>query len=262
MDSTTSETIARTIDEFSFIFTGLPPRLSSCLPPTPPPLPPTPPSVCSYHYHRTQKGNMPPTNFYDTYPLPFPKQTSQDDLLHLSPTTTCSSSTTTTETAFDRSYDTHLPDGRRAIPSFSSSPGTPTMPPHLPPRPSSTLTTTNSNTLQQRSGMYYTKLPHFHPPRFSRRLRNLIAERRRPGRLRLASAPTSRERRPPPDEEKAEGPYWVITASPGAGGSSPTMTTAASKKRMYMRLILIFGFAGVVGGVIVLVLSMTVGWRR
>lgn len=47
----------------------------------------------------------------------------------------------------------------------------------------------------------YAQLPHFHPPRFSRRLRSLIAERRRPMQLSLLPL-----HQPRPDEKK----QWII----------------------------------------------------
>ncbi|KAH8155238.1 uncharacterized protein LAJ45_00247 [Morchella importuna] len=207
--NTTRAMIAATVDEFSFMFTDIPPRLCNAN---------DSPSV-------SHKNGYPPHPHRDfviqlnekleawnarTYPLSPPTS----DEFSLS-----SSSTACRYSAIDRinPYDLYGPptaesetpshillfqdqDQDRSATSSTSS-QTPTSPKfqnialetpymdHCTAPPAYTENPYSAANMHNTNPCYipfeYAKLPHFHPPRFSRRLRELIADRRRPMQLHL-----------------------------------------------------------------------------
>ncbi|RPA94125.1 hypothetical protein L873DRAFT_1472591 [Choiromyces venosus 120613-1] len=280
ISSLTLETIARTIDEFSFIFTGLPLRL--------------PPSVKQQHYRTMNDNHHLPTDLSNVYPSlspqrdyffqsferkdkppPLPPQhhhlregrpeaaesatpphihynsdrcaISAESCRSSSESGTPSSSPTDTESESESESEGYLPPPYTDIPT----------PAELEMMNHHHHAHQPTSKKRYQLPKDYTKLPHFHPPRFSRRLRNLVAERRRPMRLHLVPV----VRKPVHDEEKGKvaESYWVITSPDAeAGQVKPRRSWTAMNKRILLLVI----FAALLGGVIMLVLAMTLGWTR
>ncbi|KAG0129631.1 hypothetical protein HOY82DRAFT_563737 [Tuber indicum] len=272
----TLETIARTIDEFSFIFPGLPPRL--------------PPSVKQRHYRSMNGSHHLPTGLSNGCPSPSrqrdhvfqsferkdkpplppsppppqhflregrpeeaepatPQHIHYDSDRGTIPAKSCSSST---ESGIPPPIETESKG--HPLPPYADTPTTPKLEMmnhlrhvHHPP-------TTKKRCQLPKD---YTKLPHFHPPRFSRRLRDLVAERRPPMRLHLLPV----LRKPAQDEEKGHvtDSYWVIT--------SPDVEAAQVKPRRFWkamdrRTLSLIIFAVLFGGVIMLAFVGVFGRSR
>ncbi|KAG0635617.1 hypothetical protein HOY80DRAFT_981352 [Tuber brumale] len=274
ISSPTLETIARTMDEFSFIFTDLPPRF--------------PPSVKQRHYRAMNDNHHLPTGLSNVYPSPSPQRDhvfqpferkDKPPLPPISPSQHHLQEGKPEEAEPATPPHIHYDSDRSAIPAKSCNSNTQSgIPPpiemeskghYLPPY--TDIPTTAKLEMMNHLHVHhppttkkryqlpkdYTKLPHFHPPRFSRRLRDLIAERRPPMRLHLLPV----LQKPAQDEEKghiAES-YEVIT-SPDTEAAQ--VKPRRSWKAMDRRILSLVIFAVLFGGAIMLVFVVALGWAR
>lgn len=98
----------------------------------------------------------------------------------------------------------------------------------------------------------YAKLPHFHPPRFSRRLRNLIAERRRPMTIHLLPL-----QKPQANEKQG----WVIGTPDSTLLPTPKNVLRGWWESLDPRLVVLLSLMTMMLGIFIIALAFTGFWK-